>query len=99
MTLDWHLIGLEDFHGIAVGSLSSSVETLGFANWELCAIIHPPSRLGTNPHRGLVPWLSAGMALSNGKELAWDWPIGLGLADWHWIGTGLADWHGLARIG
>ena len=59
----------------------------------------PPSGLGTIPHRGLVPWLSAGMALSNGIGLAWDWPIGLGLADWHWIGTGLADWHGLARIG
>ena len=45
------------------------------------------------------------MALSNDMDwlridgLAWDWPIGLGLADWHRIGT---DWHGLAldwRIG
>ena len=70
MTLDWHLIGLEDFHGIAVGSMLSSVETLGFANWELCAMIHPPSRLGTIPHRGLVPWLSAGMAHVNDME--WD---------------------------
>ena len=59
LTLDWHLIGLEDFHGIAVGSMSSSVETLGFANWELCAMIHPPSRLGTIPYRGLVPRLEA----------------------------------------
>ena len=87
MTLDWHLIGLEDFHGIAVGSMLSSVETLGFANWELCAMIRPPSRLGTIPYRGLVPWLSAGMAHVNGLKLALDWH-GLAL-----------DLLGLAQIG
>ena len=86
MTLDWHLIGLEDFHGIAVGSMLSSVETLGFANWELCAMIRPPSRLGTIPYRALVPRLSAGMVLSNGIGLALDWP-GLAL-----------DLLGLARL-
>ena len=26
------------------------------------ALVRPPSRLGTKPHRGLVPSLSAGMA-------------------------------------
>ena len=65
----------------------------------LLRTFRPPSRLGTIPYRGLVPRLSAGMVLSNDIGLAWDWPIGLGLADWHWIGTGLADWHGLAKIG
>ena len=39
--------------------------------------IHPPRRPGTIPYRGLVPRLSAGMALSNGMKLALDW---LGMA-------------------
>ena len=31
---DWHLIGLEDCHGIAVESISFSVETLRIVNIE-----------------------------------------------------------------
>ena len=37
------------------------------------ALVRPPSRLGTKPHRGLVPRLSAGMA----SEMAWNG------TDWH----------------
>ena len=76
----------------------SSVETLGFANWELCAMIRPPSRLGTIPYRALVPRLSAGMASVMTQDwhriggLAWDWPIGLGLADWHGLAQIGTDW-------
>ena len=53
----------------------------------------PPSGLGTIPHRGLVPWLSAGMVLSNGMKLALDWPglaldlLGLALID-HFLEIG-----------
>ena len=49
-----------------------------------------PSRLGTIPYRGLVPRLSAGMALSNGLKLALDWLgmaldlLGLALIDHFW---------------
>ena len=49
------------------------------ADLVLLRTFRPPSRLGTNPHRGLVPRLSAGMA----SEMAWNWHwIGW---DWHWI--------------
>ena len=51
------------------------------------ALVRPPSRLGTKPHRGLVPSLSAGMAHVNGLKLALDWH-GLAL-----------DLLGLAQIG
>ena len=81
---------MEDFHGIAVGSMLSSVETLGFANWELCAMIRPPSRLGTIPYRALVPRLKGQMALGNGIGLVPDWPIGTGLALNLLIGNRLA---------
>ena len=47
----------------------------------------PPSGLGTIPHRGLVPWLSAGMVHVNGMKLTLDWH-GLAL-----------DLLGLAQIG
>ena len=55
-----------------------------------------PSGPETNPHRGLVPWLSAGMAHVNGVKLALDYsrigdtyvnPVPIHLEDWPWAGV------------
>ena len=90
---DWHRIGM-DWHGLArigTGLAGIGSDWPGLADWRICFVKKKWRRIGI----GLAQdWHWIG-------QLALDWPIDTGSADWHQIGSGLArigsDWLGLAN--
>ena len=84
---DWYWIDM-DLHGLTPDWKVSGNSRLALYWRRACALtrFRPPSRLGTDPYRALVPRLSRQMS----SVMAWDWHwIG---QDWHWI---CWDWHRL----
>ena len=61
--LEWIEIGISKWPRIGTGFVKIGIDWKGFGPVPIArqsmagefAIIHPPIRLGTNPHRGLVP--------------------------------------------